>query len=342
MNMLGVRYTWEASSRSKLCLRVQRLSSLASCATTVQPPSLARCLHDRHFITVIKTCLTSHPARYMDLIGLTASIAQLAAYGKSVARQLSRLYNAIRTGPDAYRDQASNISVLLNIVSRVGEQRTLQEESILLLLREISVLVGKIQNLLDQKGIFGLNWALIARSEALSEAFVALNTKRDLLHLYISERNHNVLSQIQNNIIEMNRNHQGQKVSQVQDQANARFPLATTASPFETALVTWDRTGQAENSGSYANTSTQRTTTGGANVGANVDMKQMNVTHHARQQWANGYQGAPTIKAEDMTIGDNAESRIGNAKDTSKESKSTEQYVREKVTVRTEGARRTG
>ena len=142
----------------------------------------------------------------MDLVGATASIAQLAAYGHSVIQRLLHLYEAIRTGPAVYRDQKSNISILLDIVHRTCDQDSTQGEVILPLLVDISALACRILNLLDRKGFLGLNWTLLIRHEILSEAFTSLNGKRDLLHLHISERNQTVLSQIRIDIAKINGN----------------------------------------------------------------------------------------------------------------------------------------
>lgn len=139
----------------------------------------------------------------MDVLGATASIAQLAAYGKSACQQLFRLYRAVRSGPATYRDQSLNISILLSIVDRVRTQEKPQEDLILQLLVDISTLARKIHDLLGQRGVFGLNWALIIGREALSEAFTSLNGKKDLLHLHILERNQHALTQIQTDIDHM-------------------------------------------------------------------------------------------------------------------------------------------
>lgn len=132
----------------------------------------------------------------MEALGLTASITQLAAYGHSAVQSLLRLYQAVRAGPAAYRDQQSNVSILFSIICRIYQRDLVGEESISPLLSDIAKLARKIQALLEQKGFLGLNWALIVRPESLSEAFVSLDEKRKLLHLHLSERNQDALSQI--------------------------------------------------------------------------------------------------------------------------------------------------
>ena len=251
----------------------------------------------------------------MDAVGITASIAQLVAYGHSVAQSLLRLYQAVRAGPAAYRGQKSNISILLSIVSRVCQQNLPQEELVVPLLVDISELAYKILNILEQKGFLGLNWTLIVRREVLSEAFVSLDSKRDLLHLYISERNQHTLSQIQLDTAQLNMSFSGTNIRTLRDLSttntttesttaesskkenkagsNMRDPTKTVSDIFNDILtIRADRAMKLANGGAYVNAADGE------------------VRGNGQQNWGNGH-SSTYIEGERHKISDHGKSTIG-------------------------------
>jgi hypothetical protein len=142
----------------------------------------------------------------MDIIGGLASVGQLIAYGHSAARCLQRLYMQMRDGPSIYQNEKSNIRVLLDVLDRLCKQESVVSESVLALLVDISALACTIISLLQQRGLFGLNWTVIIGHRKLSEAFKSLTTKRQLLHLFIAENNHELLTEIREDVTQMSQN----------------------------------------------------------------------------------------------------------------------------------------
>ena len=145
----------------------------------------------------------------MEVIGGLASIGQLIAYGHSAARCLQRLYVQVRDGPSIYQNEKSNIRVLLDVLDRLCTQGSAVTESVLALLVDISALACTIISLLQQRGLLGLNWAVIIGQRKLSEAFKSLTIKRHLLHLFIAENNHELLTEIREDVAQMSQNLNG-------------------------------------------------------------------------------------------------------------------------------------
>ena len=141
----------------------------------------------------------------MDFIGGLASITQLIAYGQSVTKSLIQLYKAVQNGPAAFQDQKFNISLLLEIIERICKRESLKTESILLLFIQVTDSAKSIENLLAQKATLGNNWISLIKSETLAEAFESLNKKKEILQLYISDKNHELLNCIQSDIAFMSR-----------------------------------------------------------------------------------------------------------------------------------------
>ncbi|KAI9685090.1 MAG: hypothetical protein M1822_005482 [Bathelium mastoideum] len=234
----------------------------------------------------------------MDLIGETASVSQLVAYGGSVARCLLRLSRAIRHGPAAYRDQELNVSILLDIVQRVRWQERLQAP-ITRLLQDISELAWKIQEFLRQRGFLGLNWSVIARSEAVSEAFAALNTKKDLLHLHISERSQVALNQIQSDINRII------MPSRCSERGPKSAPMESTQS----------RPTNRENEKSNENDKK-----GPESKPSNIfDLSQMKIDDSSTQEWANGREGSMHVNGTGTQVVNKSKSIVGNMKLSAKE-----------------------
>jgi len=141
----------------------------------------------------------------MDVIGGVASIAQLVDFGFSVTKSLIQLYKAVQNGPAAFRDQKFNVCLLLKITERICQRTSTDNESILLLFVQISDSIHSIINLLEQRGILGINWVLFTKSETLAAAFESLSRKRDLLQLHISEEGLELLYRIRSDITSMSK-----------------------------------------------------------------------------------------------------------------------------------------
>ncbi|KAE9363802.1 hypothetical protein N431DRAFT_564386 [Stipitochalara longipes BDJ] len=141
----------------------------------------------------------------MDAVSGVASISQLFVYGHSVTKSLIRLYKAVQNGPAAFRDQKFNVSLLLEITKRVSQRTSSENETILLLFVQITESVHSIINLLEQRGILGINWVSFTKNEALTVAFESLGRKRDLLQLHISQEGLEILNRIQSDIASMSR-----------------------------------------------------------------------------------------------------------------------------------------
>ncbi|KAI9679015.1 MAG: hypothetical protein M1822_007441 [Bathelium mastoideum] len=261
----------------------------------------------------------------MDILGTTASAIQLTGYGKSVFHQLVRLCKAVRHGPAAYRDQLFNITILLNIVKRIPEQGELQQDPIPQLLVDIAKLAHDIQTLLKKKGPFGLNWALITGWEALSQTFTSLNEKRDLLHLHISERNQNVLTQIRSDIIQMSQDNfkgKGQRLGSITDTEPVQIePVREDKMPEEdkkpesssskAPILSGKESELKSERKDYKNaeTSAGSVTSGGAMLTGN----KTTMSGWSRQNVANGYPQAPTLKDNTSDIQEGSENTVANA-----------------------------
>ncbi|KAF2234690.1 hypothetical protein EV356DRAFT_532733 [Viridothelium virens] len=240
----------------------------------------------------------------MDVLGATASAVQLTEYGRSALLQLVRLYQAVRNGPAACRDQQFNLSILLNIVNRVGQQEGLREDPIPQLLVDISALAKDIYALLETKGLFGLNWALITGRATLSEAFVSLNGKKDLLHLHISERTQNVLSQIRSDFFHMDREQifpgKGNVLgsSTATDTREDKGPESSSFKAPEMKEKEFNVKGNETNDYENKEASTEVAPNGGAKLTGN----KTTMRDRAQQAIACGYPQAPTLSNNESDV----------------------------------------
>jgi hypothetical protein len=141
----------------------------------------------------------------MDLISGVASISQLLHTGCAVTKSLIKLYKAIQSGPTEFQDQQFNIRLLLNITEGISKRASSKDESILRLFVQITDSVHTIINLLEKRGIFGINWILYTKSETLAAAFESLSRKRDLLHLHVSHEALDLLHQIRSDMASKNK-----------------------------------------------------------------------------------------------------------------------------------------
>ncbi|KAI9667851.1 MAG: hypothetical protein M1821_000670 [Bathelium mastoideum] len=257
----------------------------------------------------------------MEVLGATASAVQLTEYGKSAFCQLIRLYKAVHNGPAAYRDQSFNIFILLNIVQRMREQENLHEDPIPQLLVEISILAHKINAALEKKGLFGLHWALITGWNALSETFASLNGKRDLLHLHISERNQNVLSQIRSDIVRLSRSPllgEGRtcgSVTAIEVVLEEHLHEDRMSEPNSSrAMNSKDQENKSKNKEMKDGKSTTALTANATSVGATFDENEVSMCGSAENDAGNGYEQPPKFTKNKVDLKDKSKQRAGNAK----------------------------
>jgi hypothetical protein len=136
----------------------------------------------------------------MEVIGGAASVSQLVVYISSSARTLHRLYTELRNGDSAYRNEETNIGLLLNILQRLERQDLEDHNPVLPVLIAISGLACQVLNLLQPRKVFGINWTPITAQDKLNSAFESLDKKRRLLHLYVSQTHHDALVDLRETI----------------------------------------------------------------------------------------------------------------------------------------------
>jgi hypothetical protein len=123
----------------------------------------------------------------MEVLSGVASASQLLAYTHSTFQVIVRLYKELKNGPEALKQQQSNVRVLLSIVDSL--QKRSPPADILTTLLELSTLATEALNLISRSqktGVLGLRWAAFHYESALSNVFALLKDKREVLHLAIS------------------------------------------------------------------------------------------------------------------------------------------------------------
>ncbi|KAL5439689.1 hypothetical protein PMIN05_005200 [Paraphaeosphaeria minitans] len=127
----------------------------------------------------------------MDILGATASIAQLAVYTHSAWRILTRLYIELKEGPAAWKEHRKNLEHLFQIIKRIS---TLSEQTQLNTSRQIATLVFELREIAEEAlktieranaKIFGIRWFAIGVTELLDRSFESLKSKRDILSLIL-------------------------------------------------------------------------------------------------------------------------------------------------------------
>jgi hypothetical protein len=136
----------------------------------------------------------------MEVVSCAASVSQLVVYIASSSRKLERLCHEIRDGFAIYREEESNICLLLNILQRLSQRAIADAEPILPVLIAISGIACQVLYLLQPNKIFGINWTPITAHEKISAAFLSLDKKRKLLHLYLSQAHYDALRDLQDTI----------------------------------------------------------------------------------------------------------------------------------------------
>jgi hypothetical protein len=136
----------------------------------------------------------------MEMVSCVASVSQLVVYIASSSRKLERLCHEIRDGFAIYREEESNICLLLNILQRLSQRAIADAEPILPVLIAISGIACQVLYLLQPNKIFGINWTPITAHEKISAAFKSLDKKRTLLHLYLSQAHYDALKDLRDTI----------------------------------------------------------------------------------------------------------------------------------------------
>jgi hypothetical protein len=137
----------------------------------------------------------------MEMVAGAASVSQLVAYSLSSARYLQRLYSEIRTHGSTYRNEESNLSLLLDVVQGFSKQGVSNTKFILPILIDISTLACEIMHLLQPRKLWGVDWTPFTKQDALRAAFESLDKKQKLLHLHVSQANGKALTAIQHALI---------------------------------------------------------------------------------------------------------------------------------------------
>jgi hypothetical protein len=133
----------------------------------------------------------------MEVIASVSSVSQLVAYSFSSFQYVQRLYTALKNGHSTYRNEETNIVLLLDVIKRLPSQNINDSDAILPILIDISGLACEILHLLQPKQFLGINWTPITGPNKLVSAFEALNKKERLLHLYITQASNEALAAIQ-------------------------------------------------------------------------------------------------------------------------------------------------
>ena len=136
----------------------------------------------------------------MEVIGCAASVSQLVVYISSSAVALQRLWTELRNSDSTYRDEESNVNLLLNILRRLSNQDIQDHNPVLPVLIAISGTACQVLHLLQPKKIFGYNIAFISSHSKIQLAFRSLDRQRRLLHLYISQSHHEALTDLRETI----------------------------------------------------------------------------------------------------------------------------------------------
>lgn len=136
----------------------------------------------------------------MEAIGSAASVTQLVVYLHSSATSLQRLYNRLAYGDSIYRDEATNIRLLLDILQRLSRHQVDDNSPVFPVLISISDIACQVLNLLQPKGLFGINWTLITSQDKIVSAFETLNKKRELLHFHLSQQHQDALVDLRKTI----------------------------------------------------------------------------------------------------------------------------------------------
>jgi len=136
----------------------------------------------------------------MEVIGCAASVSQLLVYVTASAFRLHSLCSVLRRGDSIYRDEETNISLLLSILHRLPGQDKQADDPIFPILLSISGFASQALHLLQPRTFCGINWTPLISQDKIQLAFQSLDKQRRLLHLYISQAHHEALLDLRETI----------------------------------------------------------------------------------------------------------------------------------------------
>jgi hypothetical protein len=163
----------------------------------------------------------------MEMVAGAASVSQLVAYSLSSARYIQQLYTEVQGHGSTYRNQETNLGLLLDIIKGFSKQGVSDDSPVLPVLIDISKLACDILHLLQPRKLWGFDWTPFTKQEALRSAFETLDKKQKLLHLHISHANSQALATIQQALVVNTTHHSG---DHTQKQAMKNSPKKTGAS----------------------------------------------------------------------------------------------------------------
>ncbi|KAI8932231.1 hypothetical protein NX059_011110 [Plenodomus lindquistii] len=140
----------------------------------------------------------------MDVIAGVASVAQLGAYSLSTVRSLQQLYTELENRKSNYHDEERNISLLLRIIQRLASRDIKDCDHIIPILLDISGLACQILHLLRPKNRTAFFLSAFTNPGKLNLALEALDKKRPLLQLYISQVNNDTLAELHERLDKQN------------------------------------------------------------------------------------------------------------------------------------------
>jgi hypothetical protein len=94
----------------------------------------------------------------MEMVAGAASVTQLVAYSFSSIRYLQRLYNELKAHGSSYRDEETNLRLLLDVIRGLCQKGVKDNDPILPILVDLTGLACDILHLLQESF-----WASIGR-----------------------------------------------------------------------------------------------------------------------------------------------------------------------------------
>ena len=153
----------------------------------------------------------------MDVIGGVASATQLVAYSSTAASYLSGLYRAAQDGPSSMRDQLQDIKILVEIINSIPPRKPSDPDFLIPLLIEIADIARSLTRFLSQEGQFRTVLVLLTKGSKIEDGFKALRSKGNLLQLYLSGKNHEVLNQVRLGVECIGRNMSSSNIHTLRD-----------------------------------------------------------------------------------------------------------------------------
>jgi hypothetical protein len=136
----------------------------------------------------------------METVACAASVSQVVVYSVSSVRYVQQLYVRLKGCGSAYRDEETNLSLLLDVIKKISSQGVKDNDPILPILIEIGRLACEILHLLKPRVLLGFNWTPLTKQDELKSNLQILEKKRELLHLHLSQTNNKVLVAIQETV----------------------------------------------------------------------------------------------------------------------------------------------